>query len=149
MRLAAPYHAPTAGMCNRAATCGRCHGTAGVPHVECEHCQLEDMIARWEAKLFRLVARSAGACDVSEDTAVAQYLQMLRTPATALCAQDGGQDDARMRSSVAASGVRVQMTHQDNEHAVLLAALISLLRCAPRCSALKSCTRSSCMPELA
>lgn len=113
---------PPADLYERAGACEQCHGAEGVPGVVCAHCELESQAVRWEAALFRFSARpvKAGAM-VSEDDALEVYRAELMGGG-----RQGGAAPAQRTKTAIAS---VAMTHLDNEHSLLLQALVSLLRC--------------------
>ena len=124
-RLDPVCRSPPKDLCERAGACEQCHGAAGMPGVVCAHCMLERRVIRWEALLFRFSARAlkAGAM-ISEDQALEVYRQELMNGGP----EGGGAAPAQRAKTGIAS---VSMTHQDNEHHVLLQAVVQLLRCAP------------------
>ena len=75
--LSRPYHKPTPEQCQTAATCARCHGLDGIAGVLCHFCKVDEVVTRWEVKLFMLIARTkqVGAY-VSEEEAIQAYHKM-------------------------------------------------------------------------
>lgn len=119
---------PPAELYERAGACEQCHGADGVPGVVCAHCQLETQAVRWEAALFRFSARPLRAgVMVSEAEALEVYRQELMSGGGPDAGGGAGAAPAYRKQTTIAS---VAMTHQDNEHDVLLQAMIALLRCA-------------------
>jgi hypothetical protein len=128
--ISQPYHRPTAKQCEQAATCGRCHGDAGVPTVLCRHCILDESVARWEVKLFMLVAHTKhpGAA-VTEEDAVQLYVDMLSMHSAAQL--EGVAEGAAGPIRRVMAGIsRLRIMRRDNEHALVLSALCNLLKCA-------------------
>eukprot|EP00892_Ulva_mutabilis_P001424 jgi/Ulvmu1/11282/UM073_0054.1 len=123
-RLDPVCRAPPKELHERAGACEQCHGAAGMPGVTCVHCDLERQVIRWEARLFRFSARSlkVGAT-VSEEQALEMYRQELMSGGPD--GSGGAQSHALRTQSGIAS---VAMTGQDNDHTVLLHAIILLLR---------------------
>lgn len=125
-RLDPICRAPPQELHERAGACEQCHGDNGMPGLVCAHCELECQVVRWEARLFRFTARALGVgAMVSEEQALEVYRQeLLRGGAAAGAAPPPAQ---RAKTGIAS----VAMTHQDNEHVVLLQAVVTLLRCGP------------------